>query len=940
MKENEQEGYIKAPSRLVNLSSIAPSNVVLYSKNSNSLDRVASLSLNEVYNPVVSGNKKAQVRLKNFHTKKRSREVPDRSLRENSNNGDKRNEKSESYANTDHNYSSKVAVDNDTMSIAATLKMKEGSLNRVFPQSPNMKKSRSTCHLSFQSKNQQSLERENMKAPSPCSQLKADALDNLAPTSTLQTPRAPIAPSLYEYMKEGGTSKFIPRPEWCRTPENSHLHGADDEDIHYNAKISTVDGTDNRDSFVEGEEVNRSSVQTVAPPPRWGNQSAPENGLLTDQSWGGVPPTHNPSAITPVPMSGNYFLNPPLYLQDPSQQNHSTHEATAVAFIQQTINGWQHNVVVDVAATATVAANTSNYDEESDGISYAQGFNVMSNSEDDASFMSQKQQQRSLYCITPEDTARLNISKPPRGALFGKEFNTALHVCIQNNATEAAAELIRLGSPVNFKNVKGVTPIIAAAQKGNLELVQLLLKHGANPFAVTYTGSTALIQASHFGHHLVVECLLKRGVMAEQANYKNTTALMRAAQEGHEENVKLLLRFDSKVNRENHENLTALMLAAQRGHHSITKILIRHGAKIDTKTPQGSTSLMLACKRGHTEVAKVLISAGSELSLRDSRERTARETATRKGLVDLVPFMTPQAQISMMKYDVMIERRHLMLMMWKLLQLERASVKVLTEHNESKRKHCVYKSVHELSVDFSKSQAKYMNESKKALVQTMMLPMPLVGVIASYMPPPQIWEKRIEMLTRKCYVDADSTISCVLDLIDEILEDGGFLEACDLSGIIAPSNFESWVEWKTWRRQYNRYQRNQNAKARNLALNEVPNEDKKTNSIIKIVTNSKDQQKIHNLKMFICQESTATKLRRDACFSQLLAHRSPLLTRTLESPPYKIPHVIIQKLKNNNDIFSIVRRLGSRGVHFEVNVATEMVLLANELLLWYHSSSG
>ena len=33
MKENEQEGYIKAPSRLVNLSSIAPSNVELSSKN-------------------------------------------------------------------------------------------------------------------------------------------------------------------------------------------------------------------------------------------------------------------------------------------------------------------------------------------------------------------------------------------------------------------------------------------------------------------------------------------------------------------------------------------------------------------------------------------------------------------------------------------------------------------------------------------------------------------------------------------------------------------------------------------------------------------------------------------------------------------------------------------------------------------------------------------
>jgi hypothetical protein len=33
-----------------------------------------------------------------------------------------------------------------------------------------------------------------------------------------------------------------------------------------------------------------------------------------------------------------------------------------------------------------------------------------------------------------------------------------------------------------------------------------------------------------------------------------------------------------------------------------------------------------------------------------------------------------------------------------------------------------------------------------------------------------------------------------LDLIDEILHEGGFIEACDLSGIPPPANFENWTE--------------------------------------------------------------------------------------------------------------------------------------------------
>jgi len=108
----------------------------------------------------------------------------------------------------------------------------------------------------------------------------------------------------------------------------------------------------------------------------------------------------------------------------------------------------------------------------------------------------------------------------------------------------------------------------------------------------------------------------------------------------------------------------------------------------------------------------------------------------------------------------------------------------------------------------------------------------------------------------------------------------------------------------------------------------------KTNSLNQKIVNSN-----HELKDFIDHECTVVGLRRDACFLQLLAHRSPLLARTLCSPPYEIPSDTIQKLKNNSDIQSLVRRLGSHaGVHFEVPVANDVVFVANQLLLWYHSS--
>lgn len=363
------------------------------------------------------------------------------------------------------------------------------------------------------------------------------------------------------------------------------------------------------------------------------------------------------------------------------------------------------------------------------------------------------------------------------------------------------------------------------------------------------------------------------------------------------------------------------MLAAQRGHATIAKILIRAGAKIDVKTTQDSTSLMLACKRGHAEIAQVLIAAGSELMFRDSHGRTAQETAIRKGFTGLMDFITPQAQISLMKHDVMVERRHFMLMMWKLLQQKRASVNVFVTSSES-GKRCGSKTIHELSANLHGPLLECMSTSRRALVLSMMLPMPLLGVISSYLPAPHLWEKRLEMLTRRSHINADCTIACALDLIDEVLDEGGFVEACDLSGITPPANFETWAEWKT------------NSKSRTMSVGETSPQNAETNAIAKNIVNSEDK-----LNLFIGYEYMMVRLRRDACFLQLLAHRSPLLAKTLLSPPYQIPIVIIQQLKNNSDIQSLVRRLGSHGVHFDVSVSTEVVFLASQLVLWYHSSN-
>lgn len=60
----------------------------------------------------------------------------------------------------------------------------------------------------------------------------------------------------------------------------------------------------------------------------------------------------------------------------------------------------------------------------------------------------------------------------------------------------AVSGLLDAGTDPNSSNKRGVTPISAAAHKGNTEIMRSLISAGASVNAVNTTGSTALIQVS------------------------------------------------------------------------------------------------------------------------------------------------------------------------------------------------------------------------------------------------------------------------------------------------------------------------------------------------------------------------------------------------------------------------------------------------------------
>jgi uncharacterized protein len=126
----------------------------------------------------------------------------------------------------------------------------------------------------------------------------------------------------------------------------------------------------------------------------------------------------------------------------------------------------------------------------------------------------------------------------------------------------------------SWVNFDGQTPFIRAALSGDIEVMRLLLAHGADPNIATKQGSTALMAASGIN-------------WIPGQTYSHTEA-------DYVEAVKLCLERGADVNATNSLGMMAMHGAANRGWESIIQILADHGSKLDVKDIGGRTPMIFA----------------------------------------------------------------------------------------------------------------------------------------------------------------------------------------------------------------------------------------------------------------------------------------------------------------------------------------------------------
>ena len=154
-------------------------------------------------------------------------------------------------------------------------------------------------------------------------------------------------------------------------------------------------------------------------------------------------------------------------------------------------------------------------------------------------------------------------------------------------------------------------------------MMDLLLKHGANPNVGDTESKTPLHFASSQGNMPAVKALLSHGADANVKDSTGDTPLIEAAYRDNIEVVKLLLAHGVNVNAKGQLSLSALArTTGYRNNIEIMKLLLAHGADMNTRNKFGQTPLHGAADYGRTEAMQILLQHGADPHAKDDNGQT------------------------------------------------------------------------------------------------------------------------------------------------------------------------------------------------------------------------------------------------------------------------------------------------------------------------------
>ena len=153
----------------------------------------------------------------------------------------------------------------------------------------------------------------------------------------------------------------------------------------------------------------------------------------------------------------------------------------------------------------------------------------------------------------------------------------ALVLAAADGNVHKVVQLLSLGARVDMR-YQGYTPLLAAADRGQTEVCQLLLEAGSDlEETEPFTMSTALNKVASQDNQSLLKLLLSNKANFNSSSINGFTPLHMASQEGHLASVVTLLQAGADQLLPKHDGFLPIHQAAQHNHVEVVRILIEQG---------------------------------------------------------------------------------------------------------------------------------------------------------------------------------------------------------------------------------------------------------------------------------------------------------------------------------------------------------------------------
>lgn len=213
-----------------------------------------------------------------------------------------------------------------------------------------------------------------------------------------------------------------------------------------------------------------------------------------------------------------------------------------------------------------------------------------------------------------------------RATRYSAEPSQELSMAIQDSDIETVRSALKAGASVKSQDKADFLPLVSAVMAAGLRrgapeplrIIDLLIEAGAD---IELSGPvTPLDAAVRNGPPEVVEYLLKKGANVNAKTRDGRTALFQSVRRGTTLATEVLIRHGANVNAQTEEGWVPLHIAIMNGMDSTVALLLASGANVNARDNEGKTPLSWATgnaskivrvSRAKSELIEMLVKNGA-----------------------------------------------------------------------------------------------------------------------------------------------------------------------------------------------------------------------------------------------------------------------------------------------------------------------------------------